>query len=105
MALAVDDDPTIIKTLEMIARQYPGDDMTFANGGDRSTTAVVPEAAICERHDIDMVFGIGGTEKADSSSRITHDRGHSGDGGYGLFTPSTAPYGHLSSRQARKPEA
>ena len=36
--LSVDDDPTICKTLEMVAGQHPGDELVFANGGDRRCT-------------------------------------------------------------------
>jgi hypothetical protein len=30
----------------------------------------VPETAVCRQYNIDMVFGMGGLDKADSSSRI-----------------------------------
>src|ERR1700712_1179732 len=32
VVLSVDEDPTIIKTLEMVAKQHPGDELVFANG-------------------------------------------------------------------------
>lgn len=37
VVLSVDEDPTQIKTLEMIAIQHPGDELIFANGGDRDS--------------------------------------------------------------------
>lgn len=74
--VAVDDDPTVIKTLEVIANKYPDDELIFANGGDRDSEKVVPETAICEKYHIQMLFGVGGTEKADSSTRINQALGH-----------------------------
>lgn len=74
--LAVDEDPTIIQTLEMIAKQHPGDEMIFANGGDRDSKKEVPESAVCEQYNIKMVFDAGGTSKYDSSTRINQALGH-----------------------------
>lgn len=73
--LAIDEEPTVIKTLDMIAGQYPGDELIFANGGDRSAPEVVPEREVCERHNITMKYGVGGSEKADSSTRINQASG------------------------------
>ncbi|NHN55289.1 adenylyltransferase/cytidyltransferase family protein [Calidifontibacter sp. DB0510] len=73
--LSIDEDPTIIRTLAMVAGQYPGDDLIFANGGDRDSSQAVPEAAVCEEHGITMVFDAGGTAKADSSTRINQALG------------------------------
>lgn len=76
VVLAIDEDPTIIETLRMIAGQYPGDQLVFANGGDRNDTAAVPETDVCRDHQIRMVFGVGGTLKSDSSTRINQALGH-----------------------------
>ena len=76
VTVAVDDDPTVIKTLESIAKKYPDDELIFANGGDRDSAKVVPETDICEKYSIQMLFGVGGTEKADSSTRINQALGH-----------------------------
>ena len=73
--LSVDDDPTVVKTLEMIVRQYPGDKLIFANGGDRNSTTDIPETTVCQRYDIDMIFGVGGDTKSDSSTRINQATG------------------------------
>lgn len=75
VVLSIDEDPTIIKTLEMVAGQYPGDELIFANGGDRSTGKVVPETEVCEKYHIKMIFDAGGTEKSDSSTRINKTTG------------------------------
>lgn len=75
VVLAVDDDSTVVKTLEMIAGQHPGDELIFANGGDRDTSKVVPEAAVCEQYGIEMRFDAG-EGKPDSSTRINRELGH-----------------------------
>lgn len=74
--IALDDDPTVIKSLEALANKYPDDDIIFANGGDRDSEKAIPEGAICRKHNIEMIFGVGGTEKADSSTRINQALGH-----------------------------
>lgn len=74
--IAVDEDPTVIKSLEQIALKYPDDELVFANGGDRDSEKAIPEGDVCRRYNIEMVFGVGGTEKADSSTRINQAMGH-----------------------------
>lgn len=74
--IALDEDPTVIKTLEAIARMYPDDELIFANGGDRDSEKAVPETDVCRLHNIEMVFGVGGDNKADSSTRINQALGH-----------------------------
>ena len=76
VVLSIDEDPTIIKTLEMVAEQHPGDELIFANGGDRDSAKEVPEADVCERYGIEMMFDAGGVEKTDSSTRINQAMGH-----------------------------
>ncbi len=68
--IAVDDDRTVSESLRAIAEKYPDHRLIFANGGDRKDGAVVPESAVCREFDIQMVFDMGGNEKADSSTRI-----------------------------------
>lgn len=74
--IAVDDDPTVIKSLERVALKYPNDELVFANGGDRDSEKAIPEGDVCRQYNIEMVFGVGGTEKADSSTRINQAMGH-----------------------------
>lgn len=78
VVLSIDEDSSVIQTLEMIAKQYPGDELVFANGGDRSTGKVVPETEVCEKYGIKMVFDAGGTRKSDSSTRINQAGGYEG---------------------------
>lgn len=74
--LAIDDDMTVSESLAHIAKQHPGDELVFANGGDRHSTAVVPETSVCEEYGIEMKFGVGGDTKADSSTRINQALGY-----------------------------
>ena len=77
------EDPTwpSTKTLELIADKYPNDKLIFCNGGDdRSNDGQLPgpEAEMCKIKGIEMVFGVGGVRKADSSTRINQALGHEG---------------------------
>lgn len=74
--IAIDNDATVIESLDFLASQYPDDELVFANGGDRSSTKVVPETEVCDKNGIEMLFGVGGDNKADSSTRINQALGH-----------------------------
>lgn len=74
VVLAVDEDPPVIETLRLIARRYPMDELIFANGGDRDSDIVTPEATVCHELGIEMVYGVGGA-KSDSSTRINQALG------------------------------
>ena len=75
--LSIDQDPTVVQTLRVLATEHPNDQIVFANGGsDRSNPKEVPETDVCEEFNIEMVYGVGGTDKADSSSRINQATGH-----------------------------
>lgn len=68
--IAIDEDRTVCASIAEAAKRFPNHKIIFGNGGDRTTNAVVPESAICNELGIEMRFDIGGTEKADSSTRI-----------------------------------
>jgi glycerol-3-phosphate cytidylyltransferase/D-beta-D-heptose 7-phosphate kinase/D-beta-D-heptose 1-phosphate adenosyltransferase len=72
--ISVDQDPTQVKTLAMIANKYPDDELVFANGGDRDSDKAIPETAVCAEHGIELVFGMG-EGKPDSSTRINQATG------------------------------
>ena len=72
--VAVDEDRTVSASLEAIALKYPDHSLIFANGGDRKPD-FVPETPMCEKYGIAMEFGVGGDNKADSSSRINVELG------------------------------
>lgn len=76
VVLSIDEDPTVINTMEMIARQHPGDELIFCQGGDRDSDKVNPEADICRQYGIQVFYGVGGSTKADSSTRINQATGH-----------------------------
>jgi len=55
-----------IKALENIKKQYPDDEIYFANGGDRNNTNI-PEMSV---EGIRFLFSVGGDDKKNSSSWI-----------------------------------
>jgi cytidyltransferase-like protein len=67
---SIDEDATVKGTLRAIRKKYPEVELIFANGGDRSSAARISEAEVCEELGIALAFGVGGEEKADSSTRI-----------------------------------
>lgn len=80
--LSVDEDPTQIRTLEMLAKKYPSDELVFANGGDRDSEKAIPESQVAHQYNIELVFGVGtdirGYVKPDSSTRINQATGSEG---------------------------
>lgn len=48
---------------------FPRDEILFLNGGDR-TKDNIPESETAKRHNVQLVFGVGGENKANSSSDI-----------------------------------
>jgi len=74
--VALDQDGTVCASLAAIADQFPNHQLVFGNGGDdRRNNAEVPESAVCAERNITMVFGMGGANKADSSSRLIEELG------------------------------
>ena len=74
--LSIDQDLTQIQTLSYVAGKYPDDELIFGNGGDRNSIEEIPEGEVARKHNIKLVFGVGGTKKADSSTRINQALGH-----------------------------
>ena len=62
---AEDGDDTVCKTLEKLKPDI------FANGGDRKD-GNVPEYDVCNRLGIEMEFGVGGSDKPQSSSWLVN---------------------------------
>ena len=78
--LSLDEDLGQAKTLRKIRALYPGDELIFANGGDRDPNKhALPENEMqaCIDCDIQTVFGVGSheIEKRDSSTRINQASG------------------------------
>jgi glycerol-3-phosphate cytidylyltransferase/D-beta-D-heptose 7-phosphate kinase/D-beta-D-heptose 1-phosphate adenosyltransferase len=76
VVVAIDEDSTVVRTLEMLAGKYSNDKLLFANGGDRDSEKEIPEALICHERNIKLLFGVGGINKTDSSTRINQAMGH-----------------------------
>jgi cytidyltransferase-like protein len=68
--VSIDEDATVKHTLRAVREKHPEAELIFANGGDRSSASRISEADVCEELGITLRFGIGGEEKADSSTRI-----------------------------------
>lgn len=64
--LSIDKDGSQCRTLEHLKNLYKGDEIIFANGGDR-TKENIPEMKV---NGVCFVFGVGGTEKMQSSSEL-----------------------------------
>jgi cytidyltransferase-like protein len=79
VVLSIDEEPPVINTLEFLAKQYHGEDLLFANGGDRDSVKAIPEGEVCEKYNIELQFGVGtevrGLVKPDSSTRINQELG------------------------------
>ncbi len=52
-----------------VRAKYPNDELVFANGGDR-TKDNIPEIAVAKECNVALEFGVGGENKANSSSWI-----------------------------------
>ena len=74
--ISLGDEAGQVKSLEMLVNKYPNDQLLFGNGGDRKVEGDITEADFCREHAIEMVFGVGGNDKADSSTRINQALGH-----------------------------
>ena len=73
--VAIDDDSSVKKTIESIALKNQQFNLIFANGGDRNQPSDIPEVDVCKEHEIQLIFGVGGSTKRDSSTRINTELG------------------------------
>jgi cytidyltransferase-like protein len=64
-----DSDGSAIEFIKFMKRQYPNDELIFANGGDR-TKDNIPEMSV---EGVEFVFGVGGENKMNSSSWILEE--------------------------------
>lgn len=64
-----DSDGSSCEAIRLAKQRHPNDHIVFANGGDR-TSDNIPEMII---DDVEFVFGVGGTDKKNSSSWILED--------------------------------
>ena len=63
--LSVDKDGSVIESLKMVAKKYPGE-LFFAKGGDRNVDNI-PEKKVCEDFKIKVINGVGGGKVQSSS--------------------------------------
>ena len=66
-----DTDGSARRAIQMTRQSYPQDHIIFANGGDRTKTNI-PEMGIDDAN-LEFQFGVGGTDKANSSSWILEE--------------------------------
>ena len=64
-----DSDKTCIDGLRKVKEKYPSYKIKFANGGDRNNETT-PESLFCKENNIELLWGIGGENKSNSSSWI-----------------------------------
>lgn len=64
-----DSDNSACDGIRKVRAKYPDVHLVFANGGDRRKDNI-PETAVCKECQIDLAFGVGGDNKANSSSSI-----------------------------------
>jgi len=64
-----DSDRTCVDGLKKVKNKYPKSIIKFANGGDRNNSTT-PESIFCEKNNIELLWGIGGDNKSNSSSWI-----------------------------------
>jgi D-beta-D-heptose 7-phosphate kinase/D-beta-D-heptose 1-phosphate adenosyltransferase len=62
-------DDSAVSLLERVKREFPNDQIIFANGGDR-TAVNIPEMSVA---DVVFKFGVGGEDKRGSSSDFLRD--------------------------------
>ena len=66
-----DSDGSARRAIRMVRQSYPQDQIVFANGGDR-TDENIPEMDVADQN-VKFVFGVGGFDKANSSSWILQE--------------------------------
>lgn len=64
-----DSDNSASEGIREVRAKYPEAHLVFANGGDRRKDNI-PEGPVCQECHVDMAFGVGGDNKANSSSWI-----------------------------------
>ena len=64
-----DSDKTCKDGISKAIKKYPKSKIKFANGGDRNNNST-PEIDFCEKNNVEMLWGIGGDFKMNSSSWI-----------------------------------
>ena len=66
-----DQDDSVCESLKAIRNAHINNKIVFANGGDRGSSESILESEACEKLNIELAFGVGGTNKPQSSSWLT----------------------------------
>ena len=67
-----DTDNSAREGIRCARQKYPCERLVFANGGDRGKDNI-PEVSVCRECNVELAFGVGGENKANSSSWILRD--------------------------------
>ena len=62
-------DKTCLDGINTVIKKYKNNKIKFANGGDRNNSTT-PETIFCENNNIELLWGVGGNDKSNSSSWI-----------------------------------
>lgn len=73
--ISIDTDKTVCKSLENLFTKTHHN-VLFVNGGDRKSVKDIPEAKICKKLGIKMVFNVGGKKTQSSSSLLSKVKKH-----------------------------
>ena len=65
-----DNDGTSVDAINKLKIKYEGDKIIFCNGGDRDIDNIPEYQVFSNDQNIEFRFGVGGTEKINSSSKI-----------------------------------
>jgi cytidyltransferase-like protein len=65
VVLAIDEDGSVVESLKMVAKKYPGE-LYFAKGGDRNSENI-PEVGVCKEFNIKIINNVGGGKVQSSS--------------------------------------
>jgi len=68
-----DSDNSAKDAIRKVRQIYPHDQIVFANGGDRTKTNILEMEVLEEMLHLEFVFGVGGTNKSNSSSWILEE--------------------------------
>lgn len=79
VVVSVDESKGIDRSFDVVRERYPFTELEFCNGGDQTDVNLIPREEVdsARRNNITMLYGIGGRDKADASSRIIGTLGES----------------------------
>ena len=66
-----DSDDSSNNAIVSFVKKHSGKKICYCNGGDRSHEKKIRESETCKKYNLDLIFGIGGVHKLESSSNLT----------------------------------